>query len=124
MKIVDSAIKKPVSVIVGVLFIALFGLLSLFRIPVQLTPDVDRPIITVTTLWPGASPEEIEQEIIQRQEEQLKSVEGLVQMTSDSNDSRGVVTLEFSVGIDPDAVLLKVSNKLNQVFGSHDLSKK
>ena len=60
MKIVDSAIKKPVSVIVGVLFIALFGLLSLFRIPVQLTPDVDRPIITVTTLWPGASPEEIE----------------------------------------------------------------
>ncbi|MDE0964551.1 MAG: efflux RND transporter permease subunit [Candidatus Latescibacteria bacterium] len=117
MKIVDSAIKKPVSVIVGVLFIALFGLLSLFRIPVQLTPDVDRPIITVTTLWPGASPEEIEQEIIQRQEEQLKSVEGLVQMTSDSNDSRGVVTLEFSVGIDPDAVLLKVSNKLNQVFG-------
>ena len=117
MKIVDSAIKKPVSVIVGVLFIALFGLLSLFRIPVQLTPDVDRPIITVTTTWPGASPEEIEQEIIQRQEEQLKSVEGLVQMTSDSNDSRGVVTLEFSVGIDPDAVLLKVSNKLNQVFG-------
>ena len=117
MKIVDSAIKKPVSVIVGVLFIALFGLLSLFRIPVQLTPDVDRPIITVTTLWPGASPEEIEQEIIQRQEEQLKSVEGLVQRTSDSNDSRGVVTLEFSVGIDPDAVLLKVSNKLNQVFG-------
>ena len=117
MKIVDSAIKRPVSVIVGVLFIALFGLLSLFRIPVQLTPDVDRPIITVTTAWPGASPEEIEQEIIQRQEEQLKSVEGLVQMTSDSNDSRGVVTLEFSVGIDPDAVLLKVSNKLNQVFG-------
>ena len=117
MKIVDSAIKRPVSVIVGVLFIALFGLLSLFRIPVQLTPDVDRPIITVTTAWPGASPEEIEQEIIQHQEEQLKSVEGLVQMTSDSNDSRGVVTLEFSVGIDPDAVLLKVSNKLNQVFG-------
>lgn len=117
MKIVDSAIKRPVSVIVGVLFVALFGLLSLYRIPVQLTPDVDRPIITITTVWPGASPEEIEQEIIQRQEEQLKSVEGLVEMTSDSNDSRGVVTLEFNVGIDPDAVLLKVSNKLNQVFG-------
>ena len=117
MRLVDTAIKRPVSVIVGVLFVALFGLISLFRIPVQLTPDVDRPIVTVTTAWPGASPEEVEQEIVQRQEEQLKSVEGLVLMTSESNDSRGVVTLEFNVGVDPDAVLLLVSNKLNQVFG-------
>ena len=117
MRLVDTAIKRPVSVIVGVLFIALFGLISLFRIPVQLTPDVDRPLITVSTVWPGASPEEVEQEIVQRQEEQLKSVEGLVLMTSESNDSRGVVTLEFNVGVDPDAVLLLVSNKLDQVFG-------
>lgn len=117
MRLVDTSIKRPVSVIVGVLFVALFGLISLFRIPVQLTPDVDRPIVTVSTIWPGASPEEVEQEIIQRQEEQLKSVEGLVLMTSESNDSRGVVTLEFNVGVDPDAVLLLVSNKLDQVFG-------
>ena len=117
MRIVDSAIHRPVSVVVGVLFVALFGLISLFRIPVQLTPDVDRPLVTVTTLWPGAGPEEVEQEIVQRQEEQLKSVEGLVQMTSESYDSRGVVSLEFNVGTDPDAVLLKVSNKLDQVFG-------
>ena len=117
MRLVDTSIKRPVSVIVGVLFVALFGLISLFRIPVQLTPDVDRPIVTVSTIWPGASPEEVEQEIVQRQEEQLKSVEGLVLMTSESNDSRGVVTLEFNVGVNPDAVLLLVSNKLDQVFG-------
>ena len=117
MRIVDSAIHRPVSVVVGVLFVALFGLISLFRIPVQLTPDVDRPLVTVTTLWPGAGPEEVEQEIVQRQEERLKSVEGLVQMTSESYDSRGVVSLEVNVGTDPDAVLLKVSNKLDQVFG-------
>ena len=117
MRLVDTSIKRPVSVIVGVLFVALFGLISLFRIPVQLTPDVDRPLVTVSTVWPGASPEEVEQEIVQRQEEQLKSVEGLVLMTSESNDSRGVVTLEFNVGVDPDAVLLLVSNKLDQVFG-------
>lgn len=117
MKLIDSSIKRPVSVIVGVLFIALFGLLALFRIPVQLTPDVDRPVITVTTFWPGASPEEMEQEIIQRQEEQLKTLEGLLRMTSESFDSRGVIQLEFGVGTDADASLLKVSNKLNQVTG-------
>ncbi len=117
MKLVDASIKRPVSVVVGVLFVALFGLISFYRIPVQLTPDVDRPVVNVSTFWPGASPEEVEQEIVQRQEEQLKSLEGLVKMTSESQDSRGNVALEFSVGVDTDAVLLKVSNKLNQVTG-------
>ncbi|MFH1571521.1 MAG: efflux RND transporter permease subunit [Gemmatimonadota bacterium] len=117
MRLIDSSIKRPVSVAVGVAFLALFGLISLYRIPIQLTPDVDRPFVTVQTLWPGASPEEVEQEIVQRQEEELKSVEGLVEMTSESYDSRGVLTLEFNVGVDPDITLLKVSNKLQQVTG-------
>ncbi len=117
MKFVDTAIRRPVSVIVGVLLIALFGLISLFRIPVQLIPDVDRPVVTVDTIWPGASPEEMEREIVQRQEEQLKAVEGLDKMTSQSFDSRGQVFLEFRVGLDPDALMLKVSNKLGQVRG-------
>ncbi len=115
MKLVDSSIKNPVKVIVGVFFIVLFGILSLFKIPVQLTPDVTRPEITVTTGWRGASPQEIEREIIDEQEEYLKSVEGLTRLTSESMDSWGRVTLEFSVGTDIDTALLKVSTKLDQV---------
>lgn len=115
MKLVDASIRHPVSVIVGVFFIVLFGILALLRIPVQLTPDVIRPKITVTTVWPGASPQEIEREIVDRQEEYLKSVEGLTHLTSESRDSRGRVTLEFEVGTDIDAALLKVSTKLDQV---------
>jgi len=53
MKLVDTAIKKPVSVAVGIIFVILFGFLSLFRIPVQLTPDVEKPRITVNTTWGG-----------------------------------------------------------------------
>ena len=117
MKLVQTSIRRPVSVAVGVLLVALFGLVSLFRIPIQLIPDVDRPMVTVNTLWPGASPEEVEREIVQRQEEQLKSLQGLVEMTSESADSYATVRLEFGVGVDPDATLLKVSNKLNQVSG-------
>ena len=117
MKLIESSIARPVSVIVGVLFLVLFGLLSLFRIPIQLTPDIDRPTVTISTRWPGAGPEEIEQEVVQRQEEQLKTLEGLVEMTSQSQDSRGNIELEFLVGSDPDVMLLKVSNKLQQVRG-------
>ena len=65
MRLVDTSLRRPVSVVVGVLFIGLFGLLALFRIPIQLTPDVDRPTVTVSTVWVGASPEEIKEVILQ-----------------------------------------------------------
>lgn len=115
MKLVDSAIKNPVTVTVGVFFIILFGFISLFRIPVQLTPEMQEVEIQVETLWPGASPQEVEREIIEEQEDQLKSVEGLVEMKSESFRSRGRVIMKFQTGTVQDTALLKVSNKLNQV---------
>ncbi|MGH8014690.1 MAG: efflux RND transporter permease subunit, partial [Candidatus Zixiibacteriota bacterium] len=115
MKIIDSSVKYPISVIVGVLIAVFAGFVALNRVPVQLTPEVLRPIITVTTIWPGASPEEVEKEVIDKQEEYLKSIEGVLKMNSESNDGMGVVTLEFPVGTDISAALVRVTNKLNEV---------
>ncbi|MCZ6555556.1 MAG: efflux RND transporter permease subunit, partial [Candidatus Dadabacteria bacterium] len=115
MKLVDISIKKPVSVAVGVIFIILFGFIALFNIPVQLTPDIDKPTITVSTFWQGASPQEVETEIIREQEDELKTLDNLVEMTSESQDSRGSIVLEFAIGTDIDAAVVDVSNKLNQV---------
>ncbi|MGQ4807861.1 Multidrug resistance protein MdtC [Candidatus Entotheonellaceae bacterium PAL068K] len=115
MRLIETSIRKPVSVAVGVLLIALFGLIGFFRIPIQLTPTVDRPRITVETTWRGASPQEVESEIVDAQEDQLKSIDRLIRMTSESEDGVGRVILEFEVGTNIDAALLKVSNKLNQV---------
>lgn len=115
MKLVSASIKYPVAVAVGVILVVMFGLIALFEVPVQLTPDVDRPIITVRTDWLGASPQEIEREIVDRQEKELKSVEGLVRMTSESTTNQGRVILEFVVGTDIAEALLRVNNKLQQV---------
>jgi HAE1 family hydrophobic/amphiphilic exporter-1 len=115
MKIIEYSTKNPVKVAVGSIFVLLFGLLSLFRIPVQLVPDVEKPQITVVTRWIGASPEEVEQEIIHEQEEMLKSVENLRKLTSKSFNGRGQILLEFVVGVDKSTALLDVANKLNQV---------
>ncbi|MFZ5585383.1 MAG: efflux RND transporter permease subunit [Thermodesulfobacteriota bacterium] len=115
MKLIELSVRYPVSVAVGVILVLMFGILSLIAVPVQLTPDVDRPTISVQTIWRGASPEEIEREIVERQEKELKSVEGLVRLTSESVNDMGTVTLEFEVGADIDAALLRVSNKLQQV---------
>jgi HAE1 family hydrophobic/amphiphilic exporter-1 len=122
--IIDRAIKLPVTVTVGTILIVLFGFISLFRVPVQLTPDVEKPKISVRTIWPGGSPEEVEKEIIIPQEDKLKTLEGLLEMESESRDSFGDVTLTFEIGTDMDAALLKVSNKLNQVPDYPELAEK
>ncbi|WP_436714509.1 efflux RND transporter permease subunit [Roseiconus lacunae] len=109
------AIDNPVKTAVGILMVLLFGALALSAIPVQLTPDVDRPVITVRTNWPGRSPEEIERPIIIEQEEKLKSVQGLWKMTSLASLGSSTITLEFNVGAASDRVLQDVANKLDEV---------
>ncbi len=112
---IELAIKRPVGVLVGVLLVLLFGALSVSGLPIQLTPDVSVPTITVTTRWPGAAPSEVEREILLEQEEVLKSVAGLERMVSEATDAQGTVTMEFEVGTDLDEALVRVSNRLAQV---------
>ena len=115
MDLIRYSIENPVKVSVGVFLLVLFGLLSFTLIPVQLTPEIERPVITVETRWPNHSPQEVERVIIMEQEEQLKSVEGVIKMTSESMNSVGRITLEFQVGTDKEAARVRVSNKLQQV---------
>ena len=88
MQLIDAFVRNPVKVSVGVLLVALFGGMSVWTMPKQLTPDVENPVITVSTRWAGASPSEVEREIVLAQEEELKAVAGVNKMTSESSDSR------------------------------------
>ncbi|HBN78646.1 MAG TPA: AcrB/AcrD/AcrF family protein, partial [Planctomycetaceae bacterium] len=115
MSLIEAIIKNPIKVIVGILMMALFGFVAFMRMPMQLTPEVNRPTITVETSWPGASPQEIEREIVVEQEEYLKSVQGIIKLKSESADSKGTITLEFQVGTNMDEALLKVNSRLQQV---------
>ncbi|MDZ4848864.1 MAG: efflux RND transporter permease subunit [Pirellulaceae bacterium] len=115
MILIDFFVKNPAKVIVGVLLMALFGVVALLRMPMQLTPEVQTPTITVETRWPGASPQEVEQEIVVEQEEQLKGVEGLTKMSSESSDSIGRITLEFLVGTPMERAVVDVIGRLEQV---------
>ncbi|MEZ6123725.1 MAG: efflux RND transporter permease subunit [Planctomycetaceae bacterium] len=115
MKLIEAFVSSPVKVSVGVLLLALFGTVALLRMPMQLTPEVQTPTITVETRWPGASPQEVEREIVIEQEEQLKSVEGLTKLSSESSDSTGRITLEFGVGVDMSKATVDVIGRLEQV---------
>ncbi len=115
MKIIENSTRYPVSVTVGVILLVMFGTISLFRIPIQLVPNVEEPEVTITTVWPGANPQEVEREIIDEQEKQLKSLEGLLKMESSSRENVGAITLTFHVGTPIHEAALLVSNRLEQV---------
>jgi HAE1 family hydrophobic/amphiphilic exporter-1 len=112
---IEACVRNPVKVWVGVLLITLFGVVAFMRMPMQLTPEVQTPVITIETRWPGASPQDVEREIVQEQEEQLKSVEDVTKMSSEAMDSMGRITLEFVVGTNLDVAATKVSKRLDQV---------
>ena len=101
MKLIDQSIRYPVSVIVGILLAALFGLIGFSRLPVQMIPTIDRPEISVETLYPGAAPPEVEEEVTRRQEELLNTVENLREMTSVSEEGRSRITLKYDIITEP-----------------------
>ncbi len=115
MKLIEASVRYPVTVLVGVILAVLFGVLALFGIPLQMVPTVDKPIITVETRWSGASPKEVEEEITDRLEEQLNSVEGLSEINSSSSDGMSSIVLEFDWGTDKDVARLEVSEKIGLV---------
>jgi len=106
---------NPVAVAVGCILLIIFGLISLSRLPIQLTPNIDRPTITISTGWRAAAPSEVESEIVEPQENQLRDVPGLERMTATAQQGRGSITLEFDVNVDLNRALIEVINRLNQV---------
>jgi HAE1 family hydrophobic/amphiphilic exporter-1 len=100
---------------VGILLVAIFGYISLRRIPIQMKPTVDKPIITVSTVYRGAAPQEVEEQITTPIEEQLQSVENLHKISSRSSEGISRISLEFDWGVDKDIASINILKKLNLV---------
>ncbi|HAT35270.1 MAG TPA: AcrB/AcrD/AcrF family protein [Rhodospirillaceae bacterium] len=120
MDLIQLAIKRPMAVIAAVIVIILFGIAALYSIPIQLSPDVAKPVITIRTHWPGAAPAEVEREIVNEQEEELAGLPGLSRITSRAETARGRIELEFEIGTNMDKAMLLVSNRLDRVRGYPD----
>jgi len=109
------AIEKPVILTVAILILTLFGVLAIFTVPVQMIPDLDARLIKVSTSWPGASPQDIEKEIVIEQEQYLTRIPGLERMISTANTGQAEIELEFPYTISIEEALLNVNNALSQV---------
>ena len=117
MDIIKNCLKRPIIIYSLIILILFSGLLALFKIPIQLTPDVRKPVIEITTNWQGGSPSEVEREIVIKQEDVLKSVKGVERIRSNAFDKKSEIKLEFNSKKNFQTSLLMASNALDRVRG-------
>ena len=115
MDVTRAAIKNASGVGIVVIIVALLGIFSLFKLPVQLFPDIERPSISIQTSWRAASPQEIESEILEPQEEVLQGIPGLHSMQAWANQGSSWINLSFGLETDMQKTLIEVISRMNRI---------
>src|SRR2546426_8791614 len=92
----DFSIKRPIATIVIIIALMCLGLLALKKLRVNQIPDVQQPVLVVNVPYPGASPETVEREIINRIEKSLQSISGVYQIRSTASESNASIVLVFN----------------------------
>ncbi|MCW9016710.1 MAG: efflux RND transporter permease subunit, partial [Kangiellaceae bacterium] len=110
-----SAVKHGTLVAVVVFIVTILGVVGALKIPVQMIPDLEVRTIRVATGWSGATPQDVEKEILIEQERYLRSLPNLKRMTSYAEMGSASIELEFPFGVDVSDALLSVNNALSQV---------
>ncbi len=113
MSIAATALKRPVTTIAAVLALVLLGAVSLGKLPVSLLPDVQLPVLTIRTAYPGAAPEEVSRFIAEQIEEAVAATPGLVELKSVSRTGEATTTLRFMWGTDMATTVLQVRERLD-----------
>ncbi len=107
------AIRNPISVIVLIVIIVVMGLSSYARIPKEAAPEITIPNIVVSTIYPGASPDDMESLVTQPLEQELSTIDDIKVLTSSSVESASSVNVEFIAGTDMDEALRNVREKVD-----------
>ena len=111
----EAVIRNGVLTTVAVLIVCVLGVVSALQVPVQMIPDLEVRTITVRMTWPGATPQDVETEILIEQEEYLRSIPSLERIVSRASTGTAEVELEFPYDVDITETLIRVNNALNRV---------
>ena len=115
MRLTRASLANPAAVAIVAAVVVLLGILSIFRIPAQLLPQIEKPVVTVSAAWPGASPREIESEITVPIEEVLQGTPNMTEMAAWSMPNFAWIQLEFALETDMTRALIDIISRLNQL---------
>ena len=110
---IDGALGRKRTMMMLFLLIIVAGIVSYITIPKEAEPDITIPYIYVSITHDGISPEDAERMLVRPMENQLKSIQGIKEMTARANEGQASVTMEFKAGFDPDLALADVRDKVN-----------
>ena len=113
MFLTDFSIRRPVAATMMVTALVVFGLIGMTRLGVSLYPDVDFPMVTVTTIWENARPEEVDNEITDKLEDAISSVSGIKHINSASMQGKSRIVVEFELSKDVDVASQEVRDKIS-----------
>src|SRR6266545_2592140 len=112
------SIQRPILATMMNLALVLFGVIGLSRLPVRELPDIDPPIVSVTTVYPGANAQVVETEVTERLEEQINNIEGIKTLSSQSREGVSGITIEFDLSRDIDIAAQDVRDRVSRVRGT------
>jgi HAE1 family hydrophobic/amphiphilic exporter-1 len=115
-KLAEICIKRPVFATMLIMALVVLGLDSYRRLGVDFFPKVEFPFVTVTTLLPGAAPEEVESQVSKRIEEAVNTISGIEELRSVSSEGTSLVSIQFNLDKDGDVAAQEVRDKVNQVL--------
>ncbi len=118
MSISKSTLSHPVLTLIVFALLGILGFFSLQRVAIALMPDIDMPVIMISTTYKNAGPESVEKSVTQILESGLVSVSGLQEMTSTSSEGTSRIMLEFDYGYDLDVATADIRDKLDRVKSS------
>lgn len=114
----SASIKRPVLATMMNLALILFGVIGLSRLPVRELPDIDPPIVSVTTVYPGANAQVVETEVTERLEEVINNIEGIKTLRSESREGVSSITIEFDLSREIDVAAQDVRDRVSRVRGN------
>ena len=115
MFISDFAIKRPIVTVTTMIAIVVFGIFALFKTDVDEFPDIQQPIVLVAVPYPGASPGQVEREVVDRMEEQFNSISGIDQITSTSTDGFAQIVVQYLFSKDPDQGAQDIRDAISEI---------
>ena len=115
MNLPEFCIRRPIAAVMFNLALAVIGIVGLSRLPVRELPDIDPPVVSVTTIYPGANAELVEADVTEPMEQEINNISGIKILRSESREQVSAITVEFDLNRNVDVGAQDVRDRISRV---------
>jgi hydrophobic/amphiphilic exporter-1 (mainly G- bacteria), HAE1 family len=116
MNLVETAVKRPVLTVMMVAVLVVLGVFSFTRLTIELFPKVDIPVVSITTIYAGAGPKEVESQVTEKIEDEVSTVSNVKTINSTSMENASIIAVEFNVGTNIDFASIEIKDKVDAIL--------